>query len=695
VKSLGTYTIGLLLAASLAISAACGVLFHLQEKKVRQETLQNEYATMIHSLQQRLEKKIDIGITNSISFASSADLVRLVRTQDREGLMRHVSSIGDIFKKTSNFRGIRLHIFDAEGRTLVRSWNKDKHGDAPAAAGEVLRAAARQGQAASAFVLDEDGLLLRGTAFIGQPDNIAGYIQFIQGVGSISRDFEKEGMFFVQLVSADGASPPDSLRNNTRLGGYVLANNKWFSSSVVQRLEDIDLTRVTRDRYFISDGLFVVVEPVLDLQGRQTGLYLLAKDAHIVEAKISAAMEAGLYILITMGFGFLIIFTVIYAVLRIKVITPLVNIKKFAEEVAASDWQATPRGAYAFEFDVLKQSLLSMVHELEAANETAEQKSAAATREAEKSQQAAEEAAEAKIQAEKARSEGVLYATRQLSQAVSGIMETADELARDIDGCSQGAHEQAQQLQLSSTAMEEMNASVMEIAGRTGQNAESTEHARKEADSGNSVVQEVIRSINEVHEIARNLATDMDELGKHAAGIGQVVNMISDIADQTNLLALNAAIEAARAGESGRGFAVVADEVRKLAEKTQSATKEVERSVSAIRTSITGNIANAQNALAVTQTANGYAADSGKALETIVRLISASSQEVSAIAHSSEQQVEASEAINASLDKVATLSSSTVSLMEEAAKAVQHLAGLATQLRQIICSMEDENNPMC
>jgi methyl-accepting chemotaxis protein len=243
--------------------------------------------------------------------------------------------------------------------------------------------------------------------------------------------------------------------------------------------------------------------------------------------------------------------------------------------------------------------------------------------------------------------------------------------------------------------MEEMNASVMEIAGRTGQNAESTEHARKEADSGNSVVQEVIRSINEVHEIARNLATEMDELGKHAAGIGQVVNMISDIADQTNLLALNAAIEAARAGESGRGFAVVADEVRKLAEKTQSATKEVERSVSAIRTSITGNIANAQNALAVTQTANGYAADSGKALETIVRLISASSQEVSAIAHSSEQQVEASEAINASLDKVATLSSSTVSLMEEAAKAVQHLAGLATQLRQIICSMEDENNPMC
>ena len=116
--------------------------------------------------------------------------------------------------------------------------------------------------------------------------------------------------------------------------------------------------------------------------------------------------------------------------------------------------------------------------------------------------------------------------------------------------------------------MEQMNATVLEVARNATQSAATSGQAQSKANEGASVVTQVIHGIGEVESTAISLKDQMTVLGKQSESIGQILNVISDIADQTNLLALNAAIEAARAGDAGRGFAVVADEVRKLAEKT-------------------------------------------------------------------------------------------------------------------------------
>ena len=187
-----------------------------------------------------------------------------------------------------------------------------------------------------------------------------------------------------------------------------------------------------------------------------------------------------------------------------------------------------------------------------------------------------------------------------------------------------------------------------------------------------------------------SIKQDMDELGKQAVGIGQVMNVIADIADQTNLLALNAAIEAARAGDAGRGFAVVADEVRKLAEKTMTATQEVGQAIRGIQEGTKKNITNVDKAGVSIAHANELSVRSGESLKQILEYVHQVNEQVQSIATASEEQSAASEEINRSVEQVSTISAETAQAMEQAAKAVADLAQQSQVLQRLIGEMKDQ-----
>ena len=166
------------------------------------------------------------------------------------------------------------------------------------------------------------------------------------------------------------------------------------------------------------------------------------------------------------------------------------------------------------------------------------------------------------------------------------------------------------------------------------------------------------------------------------------MNVINEVADQTNLLALNAAIEAARAGEAGRGFAVVADEVRKLAEKTMASTNDVGNAITAIQESTAKSMTGVDNAVERIGEANELASRSGAALEEIVATVVATGDQVNAIATASEEQSAASEEINQSIVQVNDMSRQTAEAMAEAARAVSDLAAQAHGLTELIEAMK-------
>ena len=334
--------------------------------------------------------------------------------------------------------------------------------------------------------------------------------------------------------------------------------------------------------------------------------------------------------------------------------------------------------------------LIKMVENLKAKIGEADRKTEDAAREAEAARKATAEAQEAKAMAERAKAEGMFQAAEQLQDVVGIVTSASEELSAQIEQSSHGSEQQARRISETATAMEEMNATILEVARNASQSSQSTEEAKSKAEEGAAIVTQVVKGIGDVQSQAVELKADMDSLGKQASGIGQILNVISDIADQTNRLALNAAIEAARAGEAGRGFAVVADEVRKLAEKTQAATKEVGDAIHGIQDGTTKNIQNVERTVKTIELATEQANKSGEALGFIVRLIETASDQVRSIATASEQESAASEEINRAIEEVSTISSETAQAMTQAAQAVSDLAHQAQVLQNLITAMKSE-----
>ena len=298
------------------------------------------------------------------------------------------------------------------------------------------------------------------------------------------------------------------------------------------------------------------------------------------------------------------------------------------------------------------------------------------------------EAMEAQENAERAIHVGMLDAAGQLEDVVAIISSAAAQLSARIEESDHTASESALRLEESATAMNEMNATVQEVARNASSAADMSVAAKEKAGDGARIVRQSLDSVEKVRTVSLELSDDMGRLNEHAKSISQIMTVISDIADQTNLLALNAAIEAARAGEAGRGFAVVADEVRKLAEKTMKATQEVGASIQAIQQSTAKSSAAVENAVEQIEKATEFATQAEASLEEILRNAEMAADEVGSIAAASEEQSAASDEINRAILNVNDMSRQTAGAMGEAARAVSELVQQAQALGNLIETMK-------
>ena len=272
----------------------------------------------------------------------------------------------------------------------------------------------------------------------------------------------------------------------------------------------------------------------------------------------------------------------------------------------------------------------------------------------------------------------------QVLVSVAKVSDAAQTLSAASGQVATSSSSQSEATSAMAAAVEEMTVSINHVSDSAHEAVEISRKSGKLSTEGGEVIHKAAAEMSQIAETVRHTAQAIEELGQHSNHISSIVQVIKDVADQTNLLALNAAIEAARAGEQGRGFAVVADEVRKLAERTTKATEEITQMIAAMQHSAKAAVTTMGSA--VDQVSGGVAL-AKQAGSAIVQIKDGAEQVVGVVNDISSALAEQSSASNdiaAQVEKVAQMTEENSAAAAETASAANNLQELANSMQAAV-----------
>ncbi|RMG39319.1 MAG: methyl-accepting chemotaxis protein [Planctomycetota bacterium] len=269
--------------------------------------------------------------------------------------------------------------------------------------------------------------------------------------------------------------------------------------------------------------------------------------------------------------------------------------------------------------------------------------------------------------------ENVKQSTRLVSRAADEIQQTTEHL-------SLGAEVQSNQITQTKQSVDAMTTSIEAVSRNAGECDQVADRARRSAVAGSEAVQNTIAGMNRIRQKVQDTAKRIKRLGETSQEVGEIVQLISDIADRTSILALNASIQAAMAGEAGEGFAMVAEEVERLADRSHQATRQIESLIKAIQGDTSEAIAAMEDCTREVVEGSRLAADAGGRLEEIDQVSQQLAELIHMISAATQEQAAEANAIAEAMQEIAGVTEETTTGAREAASAAKHLATLAESL---------------
>ncbi|ADU64910.1 chemotaxis sensory transducer [Desulfurispirillum indicum S5] len=614
------------------------IVFTSFEKK---RYVEQRIAEIADVLQQQVEDSVrdkeenTLGI--AIALASSSSIKEGMILNERAGLLQELRELAQVFRDATEVNNLRVHLHDERGYTILRTFRPDLFGDDLTSFRPTAQRIRTEQRPFTALEPGASEVTLRAMAPVFNHGSYIGAVEISTGFGSVSRDFLSRGDRYIVLLNERALQVSTGLRNNQKIGPFVVANDTWFCAETIAFAQKVDYQFLQQHGYAFTDEYFVTFAPLTDYTGTLIGMQLVGQPLDVFNAAFVSSDRIKNSLMLAMIAAVVIMIAVVYLLLKSVIAPPIQRTVQVASTIA--------RGDFRQEVPVLSRDEIGQL--ADTFNTMNEQLS------------------------------GTLS---EINMAVSSVSSSSEELSATASQLAQGADNQSQSTGELAVAVNEMHATVEQIAQNIHQTSDRAQNASEASLEGRKAV---LAAVQKMDEIAGNVADSsrvIQSLGATVGEIGKITGVIDEIADQTNLLALNAAIEAARAGESGRGFAVVADEVRKLAERTQDATGEINTMIQGLQRQASSAVTSIEASVRNVETGTQTARQAGQKLDEIAALTQEMADMIAQIAAAAQQQAATTNQIAGSVEGIRGITEENAHQAAAISQAAADLSRIAEDL---------------
>ncbi|RXJ84587.1 methyl-accepting chemotaxis protein [Arcobacter sp. CECT 8985] len=661
-----------------------------------------------------INDKLNIGISNAVSIANDRSIKEALKTNNRELAIEELDKLSLNMKENTPFKNIKVHIHTKDNHSFLRSWKPNKFGDDLSSFRKSVVTVNQTQKSVNTLEVGKAGLSIRSVVPIIDETEHLGSLEFMQGINSVAKEFDKNKDEFLFLMDKSHlvAKVDDS---KIYLNKYVISQ-KFINKKFLSDAKTIDINKLLKNKIYSTSKYVYTYIKLKDFQGNDLGIALVARPSNIVYLAINQVTDI-IFISLVILFLSLIISVIISLIsMKSTIISPIKNLKK-----AIDDIKSNSSGANHIDVknndeigDVVK-SFNSYLDSIEAgiskdrevideARVVIEKVNAGLFNDNIKKEANSQqvtllihvinemiektgknlnilsdtfiELSHARYDIDVPTIDGVTGLIASLLDGVKVTQSTISEVMALIDDAneklstssneltnaskrlSESSNMQAAQLEETAAAIEEITSTIFQ----------SSENAQKMS----TYAKDVIKSNEEGKKLANLTVDSMGKLNDEVISINEAITVIDQIAFQTNILSLNAAVEAATAGEAGKGFAVVAQEVRNLASRSAEAAKEIKGIVESATLK-------AQESKEVTdKMLNGYN-HLDETINTTIRLIdevsNASKEQQTAITQINDtvNNLDKATQENASLSTtISTMAQNTQQLVRNLSNAISH-----------------------